>query len=584
MSDEKSQGNETLGQSFWGRIRSAVRARPPVPPARDAPDCGVEYVTHDIPPRLPAGIFRGCKALIRNTGARPWLRDHPEGKRVDLVVRLDGNLQGTYPMPRAQIDPGECATVHFPVHVTAAPRRYRLTIDLVEQNVAVFSERGIAPLTIDLFADERMPDVSSDLFIKAQEINPWHYQPSRGVSHSHEGKPFPRFVSRAKGCQLWDPEGNSFTDYIMGWGSALLGYADDRIRDAIAQTLDTAPLTPFPSPLEMETAQMLVEDFNGAQMAVFGKNGSDVCTVAARLARAFTGKRIILYSGYHGWQDFWAEQSGFQGSGIPERPSPLIHRFRFNDREDFRRLYEVYRHDLAAVMLEPSGPGESVQGPAQDADPLFLALVAEAARDARALLVFDEIMTGFRYPSGSVQKAFGVVPDLTCLGKALAAGMPLSALIGKADIFQRAMHRTHYGPTFKGEIYSFAAAKAAMTIYRKEPVAQHVWDYGTRLKDGLNRICRRIGLAVECKGPPFRMAIAFDEPDPDRLRMKRTLYQQELMKCGITTYNGIMIPSYAHTEAVLKETLSAAECALRAVDGAERENNLEGAIELPLLP
>ena len=371
----------------------------------------------------------------------------------------------------------------------------------------------------------------------------------------------------------------------MGWGSMLLGYANDRVRKAIIEILDTGAVATLPYPLEMEVSRMLTEDFPSAEMVVFGKNGSDVCTVAARLARVYTEKRVILFCGYHGWQDFWVEQKRFGKTGVPERPMPLIHRFRFNDLDDFFRLYEMHKEDLAAVMLEPSGPWAGKdEGPASDADPAFLQALARAARKAGALLVFDEIVTGYRYPKGSVQKAKGVVPDLTCLGKALASGMPLSALVGRAHIFQGNLHKTRYGSTFQNEIYSIAAAKAAIGIYREEPVAEYVWNYGEKLREGIHAICTQLGIQAECKGPPFRMALTFQEQDIERLYMKRSLYYQELLKEGVMTYNGIMLPSYAHDEPALERTLSAIGNALDVVAIADRKNELDRYLEIPLLP
>lgn len=229
------------------------------------------------------------------------------------------------------------------------------------------------------------------------------------------------------------------------------------------------------------------------------------------------------------------------------------------------------------------GPGESIQGPEQDADKDFLATIAEATRSVGALLVFDEIITGYQYPSGSVQKAMGIVPDLTCLGKAIGSGMPLAALVGRRHIFEQCMERTHYGPTFKGEVYSFAAAKAAIRIYRSEPVAETVWEYGTKLKKEINRLIAAIGVNADCKGPPFRMALIFNEPNADRLRLKRTLYIQELLKQSITTYNGIMLPSYAHDEEVMGKTLEAMGEALERVAYAEKQNNFERYLEIPIL-
>lgn len=482
-------------------------------------------------------------------------------------------------MPRAEVHPGDRVTVYFPLHVPCGVGVHELQLDMLERETTYFTDQGVKPLTLTLRIDAAPLSRSAALHAQAAQIAPWYYQPTHGVGQSMDGRPFPLFISHAKGCYVWDLEGRRYIDYIMGWGCALLGYAEERIQQAVRAVLDSAAVVPFPHPLEIEVAALLTEDIPCAEMVVFGKNGSDVCTVAARLARAFTGRKTILCSGYHGWQDFWVEQAGFAATGVPDRAESLIHPFEFNNLRDFLRLYEDHRNDLAAVMLEPSAPPQSLQ----DADPEFLAAIAHAAHAAGALLIYDEIMTGYRYPSGSVQRATGVIPDLTCLGKALSAGMPLSALVGRAHIFRRSMDRTHYGPTFRGEVYSFAAAKAAISIYRDEPVAQYVWDYGSRLQQGINRLCQELGIAAACIGPPFRLALAFNEPDAERLRLKQTLYQQELLKAGVVTCGGAMLPSYAHGDEVLQATLQALGLALDTVRIADRDDAFHRYLEIPLL-
>lgn len=560
----------------------------PIPRFSDmkkTPRYGVRYLDHNIPEQLPAGTVYGARVTIKNTGGMTWQRHHPKGNRVDLVLVVGDEAPVTCKMPRSEVRPGEQTTICFPLRIPFQEGHYTIRLELVEQKVAWFSHRGVEPLILDILVELTQKNANSQVAEAAFKINPWHYQPTHGVSRSADGRPFPLFVSRAQGCRIWDQEEREYIDYIMGWGSELLGYADHRIQKALEEVLYTAAMAPFPHPVEMEVARMLTEDIPCAEMVIFGKNGSDACTAAARLARVFTGKRMILYSGYHGWQDFWAEQHGFARTGIPDRPEHLIHRVRFNDLDDFFRLYSQHKGDLAAVMIEPSGPGESVQGPEQDADQTYLETIAVATRKAGALLIFDEIITCYRYPGGSVQKATGVIPDLTCLGKALASGMPLSAMVGRAHIFQKGMKNIHYGPTFKGEIYSLAAAKAAINIYREEPVAEHVWNYGLKLKQSINAICQQIRINAQCKGPPFRMALIFNEPDPDRLYVKRTLYLQELLKAGVTTYNGIMLPSYAHDDDDLECTLTAVGGALEAVAEAEQKNDfhMERCLEIPLL-
>jgi glutamate-1-semialdehyde aminotransferase len=289
----------------------------------------------------------------------------------------------------------------------------------------------------------------------------------------------------------------------------------------------------------------------------------------------------ILYRGYHGWQDFWAEQPGWADGAIPARPEPLMHVFKYNDRDDFLRLYEQYKHDLAAVMVEPSPWGGDHTGIELD-QPEFLRFLAQSARDAGALLVFDEVFSGYRVPQGTVQRSSGVVPDLACAGKALASGMPLAAAVGRADIMRACMPRIFYpGPTFRGEVYSLAAAKATLELYRTLDVPGHVHDYGTRLREGVARLAQQLGIAASCVGPPYRMLLLFQEPDPDRFRLMRTLFVQEILKGGVTSFLGILIPSYAHDEAALARTLEVFGRALETVERAARQDLLAEHVEIP---
>jgi len=542
---------------------------------------GVAYRGHNIPRRLPGKTVWGAWVRLENTGTRSWLLHQPEGKRVDLVVSWDGQVSATHHLPLPEVKRGDRVTVHFPLQVPAAAGRHVLKVDLVEQGVTLFETAGASPLTIALEITPDPPTPSADLYEYAARTNPWHYRPTRGIQRSADGGTYPLFAARGSGCYLWDLEGRRYIDYVMGWGAALLGYNEPRVREAMIAAMDTGPVLPLAHPVELDVTRLLIEEIPCAEMAVFGKHGSDACTVSARLSRAFTGRSTILYCGYHGWQDWWVEQMGFARSGVPERARPLIHPFRFNDLADFTRLFDAHRADLAAVMLEPSGPNVGVGGPLADTDREVLAAIAAMTRDAGAVLVYDEIMTGFRYPGGSVQQATGIVPDLACFGKALGAGMPLSAVVGRASIFEQAMERTHYGPTYRGEIVSLAAARAALPIYRSEPVAEHVWAHGLALQQGANTLCAELGVGARMTGPPFRMGLMFDEPDPHRRSLKRALYNQELLKAGVITYDGVMLPSYAHDDGVLAAALAAMRIALGAVARADASDDLDTGLEIP---
>ncbi|MCF8143844.1 MAG: aminotransferase class III-fold pyridoxal phosphate-dependent enzyme [Deltaproteobacteria bacterium] len=419
------------------------------------------------------------------------------------------------------------------------------------------------------------------MFDQACQLNNWFSLPSQGISWSSSGQAYPLFARHSKGCRFTDIEGRTYLDYIMGWGCALLGHANERIQQAVIESMTSGAISSLPHHLEMDVSRKLCEDIPCAEMVLFGKNGSDVCTAAARLARRYTGRKKILVCGYHGWQDWYVEKQGFTHTGVPEHGEQLVYPFQFNDEDHLQGLMETHKGQIAAVMLEPAGPVEGLNGPLRDADQNFLRALASRTRTEGAILIFDEIITGFRYPGGSVQKATGVIPDLACFGKGLSAGMPLSALVGRRDIFQSTMPNIFYGPTFKGEVYSFAAANEALTIYRELDVPGHIWDYGNRLKTSINRLCKETVPAAELIGPPFRMLMRFKEADPQTVVLMRTLLQQELLKQGLVTYMGVMLPSMAHDDQSLDETVTKFKHALEVLAIAHRHNAFAKYLEIP---
>jgi glutamate-1-semialdehyde aminotransferase len=604
----------------------------------------VAYPHHNLPPRLPADALRTLWVSLENRGTETWRQDPPDGRSVELAVSLDGARCTTLELPREAVRPGERVTISWTFRTPLTVGPHQLKLELVgRQRLTTLAAKlrrrlrgpyraaarlvrtrlrwaepalrslvralrpargtgaetkpeagsaasqgsvelaGATTLLLDFETTEAVPTSSSLLWEEAQAANRWFFVPSRGVSWSRDGPTYPLFARAAKGCRITDLEGRPYIDYLMGYGCALLGYAHERVQRAVAAAIDSGGVLSLAHHLEMEVARTLCEEIPCAEVVVFGKNGSDVCTAAVRLARVHTGRPKVLVCGYHGWQDWFAETRGFEWTGIPERGKPLVFHFPFNDLQTFLKLMWIHRGQVAAVMIEPAGPveGDGLNGPLQDADPDFLAAVAAATRRAGALLIFDEIVTGFRYPGGSVQKATGVVPDLACFGKALSAGMPLSALVGRKAIIQASKGFIYYLPTFKSEVYSLAAAKAALAVYRECDVPGHVWAYGNQLKDGVNELCRRFAVPAELTGPPFRMVLAFREPDVQRLTMMRTLVQQELLKRGVLTFMGFMLPSYAHDAQALAETLEAFAHALRVVAEAAADDSFAARLEIP---
>ncbi|MGA2261851.1 MAG: aminotransferase class III-fold pyridoxal phosphate-dependent enzyme [Acidobacteriota bacterium] len=550
--------------------------------ARPLPRYAVEYVDHRVPVAVAPGARFGVWVHLKNRGSLTWETNGTRARYVNVVALINDQVIANAPLPQSVMPGGTC-DVHLAVPAPIRSGRYLLKLGLVHENVACFHLRGVEPLMVPFEVRQGVLSRGVELYEAAVRHNSWFYQPSGGVAFSQEGAGYPLMIERAQGCHIWDTEGRQYIDYTMGWGCALLGHAHEPVQQAVRESLHCGGVLPLPHPVEIDVTRMLCRDIPCAEMIAFGKNGSDVCTLAVRLARIATGRRVILTCGYHGWQDWFAESFGFAGTGVPARPEHLTFRFAFNDLAALRQMMEAHRADLAAVMLEPSGPsGATPQGPGEDVDGAYLRQLADETRRAGALLIFDEIITGFRYPGGCVQKATGVVPDLACFGKALGNGWPIAVLCGRRDVFQF-MPQAFYGPTFKGEIYSLAAARAALDIYRTEPVAEHIWRFGQQLKDGIDRICTSLGLHARMIGPPFRCGLQFHETDPQRLALLRTLFVQELLKNGLITYHGVMLPSYAHDQAVLDRTLAVVERALRRVEQSNRAGTLHRDLEMPLI-
>ncbi|HEV8241662.1 MAG TPA: aminotransferase class III-fold pyridoxal phosphate-dependent enzyme [Thermoanaerobaculia bacterium] len=542
------------------------------------PEYAAEWLDHNLPPRVPAGeVVAGWLTLL-NRGCKTW-----QPGAFQIAVDLDGARVFHVALPHA-VGTSERLTLCWVFRVTRELGQHEFCLDLVEEGVTTFEHQGVPPLRVAFEVFEQPVSVNSSLRDEVLATHARCWLPCDGVSWSRGGPGYPQFARHARGCRLVDVDGREYVDFLMGWGTALLGYAHPRVQAAVAAALSSGATTTVTPQLMPEVAARLRAVFPGAEAATFGKNGSDVCTAAVRMARVYTGRPIVLYCGYHGWQDWYAQRYGFAATGIPAAPEPLLVPFPPNDLAEVARLFDSHHGRVAAVMLEPAGVIESSSGPIRDADPTFLRALAELVRREGALLVFDEILTGFRHLGGSVQAAAGVVPDLTCLGKALSGGMPLAALVGRKELFDAAIGRICFEPTFKGESYSFAAARESLAIYAEQDVPARIAAFGNRLRATIGELCRAAGVAAEAVGPPFRMMVVFAEPDARRRHLQRTLLQQELMKHGVLTTQNLLLPSIAHDDEALAVVARAFERAFAVVAEAERRDRYASHLEIPPLP
>ena len=532
---------------------------------------------HNMPPRLPGGELRTLWLALENRGTREW-----DPGAVHLTIRLDGARVTQVDLPHP-VAPGQRVTVHWVFRATSERGGHRLEVDLAGPEPGFAPDDGW-PVRLPFHVDRAAPTESGRLRDRVLETHARSWLPCDGVSWSTSGAGYPQFAREARGCRMVDVEGRTYVDYLMGWGSALLGYAPERIRRAVESALASGATPTLTHRFMPEVADALCALFPGAEAATFGKNGSDVCTAAVRMARVYTGRPIVLACGYHGWQDWHVERWGFAATGVPERPEPLVLAFEPHSLPQVAELLAQHRGRVAAVMLEPAGVIEGTNGPIRQADHAFLRDLMALAHGEGALVIFDEILTGFRHPGGSVQRAAGVAPDLTCVGKALSGGLPLSALVGRREVFASAVGRIHYEPTFKGEVYSLAAAREALALYREQDVPRLVGAWGERLRAAVDELCATLGIPARMIGPPYRMMVVFDEAAPRRRLLMRTLFQQELIKGGVLTTQNLFLPSLAHDEEAFELTLRAFRHALERLGEVGAKDRFASALEIPPLP
>ena len=385
-----------------------------------------------------------------------------------------------------------------------------------------------------------------DLFEKLGDLIPNRSQTFSKSYLQFSSGAVPLFVKAGNGCYLTDVDDNVFIDYAMGLGASILGYSFAPVNEAIARQLVAGTTYTLPHVLESEVAELLTDLIPCAEMVRFGKNGSDVTSAAVRLARAYTGREYVACCGYHGWQD-WYIATTTMCAGIPEGVKELTLPFQYNDPASLERLFDEHPGKIACVIMEPVSSEPPQAG--------FLESVKEQAHKNGALLVFDEVITGFRLHLGGAQAFYGVVPDVACFGKAMANGMPVSAIVGKREIM-KLFSEVFFSFTFGGETLSLAAARATIEYMRANPaLLDLIWKQGALLKQGVEALIRgkELDETAAIDGYPVRMVLAFKGDERRSLTLK-TLFQQECAKRGVL-FTGNLNMSLPHTDGIIERTL-----------------------------
>ena len=427
---------------------------------------------------------------------------------------------------------------------------------------------------------------SNTLYKKALKIIPYGSQTfSKGVKAFSDGVS-PKFLRKGLGCEVWDVDGNKFIDYVMANQPLILGYADKDVNNAVKKQLDQGSTFSVSNKLEIDVAELLVKHIPDAEGVRFGKNGADATTIAVRLSRAITKRDHIAFCGYHGWHDWFIGTTDLN-SGIPKFNNQLAHSFSYNDLSSLEKIFSKNKNKIACVIMEPitvngpmSKPSGSTKWKDYNKNDNFLTDVKNLCKKNGALLVFDEVVTGFRYDMGGAQKMFGVIPDLSCWAKAMSNGIPLSAITGKRE-YIKYLEKTFFSFTYGGDCIGLAAAKATINKMNKKNVIDHLYKVGGQLKKGMNDLAKIYNLEdmIACAGYPCRSVMTIKKIGKYKKPLiTKSLIQQELMFRGVlwSQYHSIC---YAHKEKHIDYSLNAFEDAFKKLTKIIKNNrNIENSL------
>ena len=382
----------------------------------------------------------------------------------------------------------------------------------------------------------------------------------------------PKYLQRGKGSHVWDVDGNEYIDYQMAIGPLSLGYAYDKVDNAIKEQLKDGITFSLMHPLEVEVAELIHKVVPNAESIRYSKTGADVTSAAVRLARAYTQRDKVLCCGYHGWHDWYIAVTD-RNKGIPQSIQDMTYTFNYND---IQSVIDSIDEETACVILEPYVFDEPKDN--------FLQKLRDVCTKNGTLLIFDEMWSGFRIAIGGAQEYFGVNADLACFSKAVANGMPISILTGRKDVMSLLEEGVFFFTNFGGEALSLAAVKATINEMIEKNVPAQLANQGNKLKVGYNKIASDLGMNyTKCSGFDCRTIITFD-PDlsyrqtgssgGNPLEMK-SLVQQEMIKRGIL-WGGFHNMSFSHSDADIEYTLQVYKEVLPILKKAVEENNVKG--------
>ena len=398
------------------------------------------------------------------------------------------------------------------------------------------------------------------LWKKAKELIPGGNQLLSKRAEMFLPDHWPAYYSKAKGAYIWDLEGRKYLDMSrMGIGACPLGYADPDVNKAVIKAVNGGSMATWNSPEEVELAELLCKIHPWAQMVRYARTGGESMAIAARIARAHSGKDIIAFCGYHGWSDWYLATnlkdpeglndhllSGLEPKGVPQGLRGTILPFHYNKIEELEKIIAENEGRVGAIIMEPVHSDEPRDN--------FLQKVRAIADRIGAVLVFDEITIGWKLCYGGAHLRYGVNPDMAVFAKAMSNGYPMAAIIGKREVMQAAQD-TFISSTYWTERIGPTAALATLKKMKLVNMAKYLLRVSKSVKKIWNDLAKKHGIEIETAEVPIILSIAFKGQDG---REVKTFYTQEMLRRGILV-EGSFYATYAHTDAHLKQYKKAAD-------------------------
>ncbi len=379
---------------------------------------------------------------------------------------------------------------------------------------------------------------------KAKELIPWGTQThAKRLTEGCE-ETMPPFIQKAYGCHMWDLDGKEYIDFRCSLGPIILGYRYPKVDAAVRKQMENGSVFSMASPLEVEAAEAIMENLPWLEQIRFMKTGADACTCCTRLARTFTGRDHIFTTGYHGYHDVYALE--WPNPGVPNCIRDTVHHGIYNDIENAEKLFHEYGDQMAAAIVVPFEWRKETCGD-------WLVRLRQLCDQYGALLIFDEVLTGFRLAHGGAREYYGVTPDLAAYAKAISNGYPVSAYAGKREYMQT-LENTIITTTYAGETLSLAACIAVMDIMKNEPVNDHINAMGRKLRQGFDAIFSESDFPAETKGLDMAPFIEFKlSSDKENTEMRNKLFVR-LYDRGVFANDSWFI-NYSHQSEDIEYTI-----------------------------